>query len=62
MGEGLGPLTFITRYKIPHFGKVVGQFFLAIFMPFVMSWVLGGNVRTLERGKPHLKSFFGKAS
>jgi hypothetical protein len=25
LGEGLGPLSWITKFKIPHPGRVVGQ-------------------------------------
>lgn len=51
LGEGLGVLSFITRYRIPHFGKVAGQVILKLFMPLVLGWVLGGNLNTLKRGK-----------
>eukprot|EP00271_Cylindrocystis_brebissonii_P016079 TRINITY_DN39257_c0_g1_i1.p1 TRINITY_DN39257_c0_g1~~TRINITY_DN39257_c0_g1_i1.p1 ORF type:complete len:730 (+),score=130.62 TRINITY_DN39257_c0_g1_i1:134-2191(+) len=43
LGEGLGPLSWITKFKIPHPGKVGGGFVMKYTMPLVMQWVLGGN-------------------
>lgn len=42
LGEGLGPLEWITKYRIPHPGRVGGQFILKYSMPLVLDWVLGG--------------------
>jgi len=48
LGEGLGPLSFIEDYHIPHPGRVVGQAILKLTMPGVLAWVLGGNTHHLE--------------
>lgn len=37
------PLQFLTKYRIPHPGRVGGRFFIDIAMPLMLSWVLGGN-------------------
>lgn len=42
LGEGLGPLEWIKQYRIPHPGRVGGQFILRYSMPLVLDWVLGG--------------------
>lgn len=42
LGEGLGPLEWITKYRVPHPGRVGGQFILKYSMPLVLDWVLGG--------------------
>lgn len=34
---------FLTKYKIPHPGRVGGRFFIDIAMPLMLNWVLGGN-------------------
>lgn len=49
LGEGLGPLEWITKFKIPHPGRVSGQIILKLTMPAVLEWVLGGYQATLER-------------
>ncbi|CAJ1942807.1 unnamed protein product [Sphenostylis stenocarpa] len=51
LGVGLGPLEFLTKFRIPHPGRVGGRFFVDIMMPFMLSWVLGGNSSKLE-GRP----------
>lgn len=51
LGVGLGPLSFLTKYRIPHPGRVGGRFFIDIGMPLMLSWVLGGNSSKLE-GRP----------
>ncbi|KAK7386444.1 hypothetical protein VNO78_26673 [Psophocarpus tetragonolobus] len=51
LGVGLGPLEFLTNFRIPHPGRVGGRFFVDILMPFMLSWVLGGNSSKLE-GRP----------
>ncbi|KAK3013490.1 hypothetical protein RJ639_010309 [Escallonia herrerae] len=43
LGVGLGPLSFLTQFRIPHPGRVGGRFFIDIGMPLMLSWVLGGN-------------------
>eukprot|EP00250_Pteridium_aquilinum_P002265 c12462_g1_i1 orf=172-2508(+) len=48
LGVGLGPLEFLTNLKIPHPGRVGGRFFIGIFMPLMLDWVLGGNSSKLE--------------
>ncbi|OMP01999.1 hypothetical protein COLO4_11419 [Corchorus olitorius] len=48
LGVGLGPLSFLTKYRIPHPGRVGGRFFIDIAMPLMLSWVLGGNSSKLE--------------
>ncbi|MED6172673.1 hypothetical protein PIB30_052196 [Stylosanthes scabra] len=51
LGVGLGPLEFLTKYRIPHPGRVGGRFFIQKMMPMMLSWVLGGNSSKLE-GRP----------
>lgn len=34
---------FLTKFRIPHPGRVGGRFFVNIAMPIMLSWVLGGN-------------------
>ncbi|OVA15824.1 Forkhead-associated (FHA) domain [Macleaya cordata] len=51
LGVGLGPLSFLTKFRIPHPGRVGGRFFIDIGMPLMLSWVLGGNSAKLE-GRP----------
>ncbi|KAK9135987.1 hypothetical protein Syun_015317 [Stephania yunnanensis] len=51
LGVGLGPLSFLTKFRIPHPGRVGGRFFIDIAMPIMLSWVLGGNSSKLE-GRP----------
>ncbi|KAI3991980.1 hypothetical protein MKX01_014871 [Papaver californicum] len=48
LGVGLGPLSFITKFRIPHPGRVGGRFFIDIGMPLMLSWVLGGNSKKLK--------------
>lgn len=48
LGVGLGPLSFLTKFRIPHPGRVGGRFFIEIGMPLMLSWVLGGNSSNLE--------------
>lgn len=48
MGEGLGPLEWIQDYKIPHPGRVSGQFILKGFMPIILDWILSGNMKALQ--------------
>lgn len=43
LGEGLGPLSFISRLHIPHPGSASGKLVMQFAMPFVLDWVLGGN-------------------
>nr|AIP98334.1 ZEP [Medicago sativa] len=51
LGVGLGPLEFLTNFRIPHPGRVGGRFFVDILMPSMLSWILGGNSDKLE-GRP----------
>uniref|UniRef100_A0A2N9H858 Zeaxanthin epoxidase, chloroplastic n=1 Tax=Fagus sylvatica TaxID=28930 RepID=A0A2N9H858_FAGSY len=48
LGVGLGPLSFLTKFKIPHPGRVGGRVFIDLAMPLMLSWVLGGNSSKLE--------------
>jgi zeaxanthin epoxidase len=48
LGEGLGPLEWIRQYRIPHPGRVGGQFVLKYSMPLVLEWVLGGYSGVLQ--------------
>ncbi|KAL0382167.1 UNVERIFIED_CONTAM: Zeaxanthin epoxidase, chloroplastic [Sesamum calycinum] len=48
LGVGLGPLSFLTKFRIPHPGRVGGRLFIDIGMPLMLSWVLGGNGSELE--------------
>lgn len=48
LGVGLGPLSFLTQFRIPHPGRVGGRFFIDIGMPLMLSWILGGNGSKLE--------------
>ncbi|XP_044470270.1 zeaxanthin epoxidase, chloroplastic [Mangifera indica] len=48
LGVGLGPLSFLTKFRIPHPGRVGGRFFIEKAMPLMLSWVLGGNSSKLE--------------
>lgn len=51
LGVGLGPLSFLTQFRIPHPGRVGGRVFIDIAMPLMLTWVLGGNSSKLE-GRP----------
>ncbi|KAL8038401.1 hypothetical protein ABFX02_11G104100 [Erythranthe guttata] len=55
LGVGLGPLSFITKYRIPHPGRIAGGIMLEIAMPSMLSWVLGGNRSKLEGRAPHCR-------
>eukprot|EP00884_Botryococcus_braunii_P011805 jgi/Botrbrau1/20625/Bobra.113_1s0050.1 len=48
LGEGLGPLSWIQKFKIPHPGRVGGYLAMNIAMPALLSWVLGGNVNVFN--------------
>ncbi|XP_039144751.1 zeaxanthin epoxidase, chloroplastic isoform X2 [Dioscorea cayenensis subsp. rotundata] len=61
LGVGLGPLSFLTKLRIPHPGRVGGRFFIKIAMPLMLSWVLGGNSEKLE-GRPLCCRLSDKAS
>ena len=53
LGEGLGPLEWITGLKIPHPGRVGGQVVMLATMPAVLDWVLGGYQGALKAaGRP----------
>ncbi|KAK9843651.1 hypothetical protein WJX81_001154 [Elliptochloris bilobata] len=49
LGEGLGPLSWITKFRVPHPGRVGGYFAMNLTMPTMLGWVLGGNVSALSR-------------
>lgn len=55
LGVGLGPLSFLTKFRIPHPGRVGGRFFIDVAMPLMLSWVLGGNSSKLEGRSPCCK-------
>ncbi|XP_047954363.1 zeaxanthin epoxidase, chloroplastic-like [Salvia hispanica] len=55
LGVGLGPLSFLTQFRIPHPGRVGGRFFIDIGMPLMLSWVLGGNGSKLEGRMPQCR-------
>ncbi|KAF5736150.1 zeaxanthin epoxidase chloroplastic [Tripterygium wilfordii] len=48
LGVGLGPLSFLTKFRIPHPGRVGGRLIVERVMPLTLSWVLGGNSSKLE--------------
>uniref|UniRef100_A0A1D1XUR8 Zeaxanthin epoxidase, chloroplastic n=1 Tax=Anthurium amnicola TaxID=1678845 RepID=A0A1D1XUR8_9ARAE len=48
LGVGFGLLSSLTKFRIPHPGRVGGRFFIKIFMPLMLDWVLGGNSAKLE--------------
>ncbi|KAG7535722.1 FAD/NAD(P)-binding domain superfamily [Arabidopsis thaliana x Arabidopsis arenosa] len=52
LGVGLGPLSFLTKFRVPHPGRVGGRFFVDIGMPLMLDWVLGGNSEKLEGRSP----------
>lgn len=52
LGVGLGPLSFLTKLRIPHPGRVGGRVFISRAMPVMLSWVLGGNSEKLEGRVP----------
>eukprot|EP01018_Ginkgo_biloba_P033279 Gb_34927 [translate_table: standard] len=43
LGDGLGPLSFLTNLRIPHPGRDVGRYILQIGTPMMLRWLLGGN-------------------
>ncbi|XP_049357252.1 zeaxanthin epoxidase, chloroplastic [Solanum verrucosum] len=55
LGVGLGPLSFLTQYRIPHPGRVGGRVFIDLGMPLMLSWVLGGNGDKLEGRIKHCR-------
>nr|AEK69513.1 zeaxanthin epoxidase 3 [Glycine max] len=42
LGVGLGPLEFLTKFWIPHPGRVGGRFFTDKMIPLMLNWILGG--------------------
>ncbi|KAJ4840857.1 hypothetical protein Tsubulata_029330 [Turnera subulata] len=52
LGVGLGPLEFLTKFRIPHPGRVGGRFFIDLAMPMMLTWVLGANSSKLEGRSP----------
>ncbi|KEH27527.1 putative zeaxanthin epoxidase [Medicago truncatula] len=61
LGVGLGPFEFLTKFRIPHPGRVGGRFFIQKSMPLMLNWVLGGNSSKLE-GRPLCCRLSDKAS
>lgn len=55
LGVGLGPLSFLTKFRIPHPGRVGGRVFISQAMPAMLSWVLGGNSERLEGRAPQCR-------
>ncbi|CAN6562966.1 unnamed protein product [Malus baccata var. baccata] len=55
LGVGLGPLSFLTKFRIPHPGRVGGRVFIDKAMPLMLSWVLGGNSSKLEGRSPRCR-------
>ncbi|CAL0314406.1 unnamed protein product [Lupinus luteus] len=51
LGIGLGPLEFLSKFKIPHPGTIGGKFIIDKVMPSMLRWVLGGNSSKLK-GRP----------
>ncbi|EOX91419.1 Zeaxanthin epoxidase (ZEP) (ABA1) isoform 3 [Theobroma cacao] len=51
LGVGLGPLSFLSKFRIPHPGRVGGRFFIDLAMPLMLSWVLGGNSSSKLEGR-----------
>ncbi|KAG6519561.1 hypothetical protein ZIOFF_023055 [Zingiber officinale] len=61
LGVGLGPLSFLTKFRIPHPGRVGGRFLIKLAMPLMLDWVLGGNSSKLA-GRPLSCRLSDKAS
>ncbi|CAL9150106.1 zeaxanthin epoxidase, chloroplastic-like [Musa acuminata AAA Group] len=61
LGVGLGPLSFLTKFQIPHPGRVGGRFIIQFAMPLMLNWVLGGNSSNLS-GRPLSCRLTDKAS
>ncbi|XP_042470631.1 zeaxanthin epoxidase, chloroplastic-like isoform X1 [Zingiber officinale] len=61
LGVGLGPLSFLTKFRIPHPGRVGGRFLIKLAMPLMLNWVLGGNSSKLA-GRPLSCRLSDKAS
>ncbi|WJX55368.1 zeaxanthin epoxidase [Trifolium repens] len=61
IGFGLGPLEFLTKFRIPHPGIAGGRFFMEMLTPVMLNWVLGGNSSKLE-GRPLCCRLSDKAS
>ncbi|VFQ58379.1 unnamed protein product [Cuscuta campestris] len=55
LGVGLGPLSFLTKFRIPHPGRVGGRVLIELVMPIMLSWVLGGNGGKLEGRTLHCR-------
>jgi len=45
------PLSAISKLKIPHPGRMVGQLVMKLTMPGVLGWVLGGNIGNIEKSR-----------
>jgi zeaxanthin epoxidase len=52
LGDAMpGPLNLLSKLKIPHPGRVLGQVVMKLAMPGVLGWVLGGNMTHIERSR-----------
>ena len=52
LGEGLGPLEGLTKFRIPHPGRVGGYVAMNAAMPGMLGWILGGNAGKLAAARP----------
>ncbi|CAN7025113.1 unnamed protein product [Brassica oleracea var. botrytis] len=52
LGVGLGPLSFLAKFRIQHPGIIGGRFLMDMTMPLMLDWVLGGNSEKLEGRSP----------
>lgn len=55
LGVGFGPISFLTKYRIPHPGALGGRVMIDFMMPLMLSWVLGGNGSKLEGRALHCR-------
>ncbi|KAH6812320.1 zeaxanthin epoxidase [Perilla frutescens var. frutescens] len=55
LGFGFGPISFLTKYRIPHPGALGGRVVIDFMMPLMLSWVLGGNGSKLEGRTLHCR-------
>ncbi|GAX73162.1 hypothetical protein CEUSTIGMA_g615.t1 [Chlamydomonas eustigma] len=52
LGDAMpGPFSLLSKLKIPHPGRVLGQVVMKLAMPGVLGWVLGGNMSNIERSR-----------
>ncbi|XP_020599670.1 zeaxanthin epoxidase, chloroplastic-like isoform X1 [Phalaenopsis equestris] len=55
LGVGIGPFSFLTKFKIPHPGRIGGRLVINYVMPLMLSWVLGGSSSKLEGRSPNCR-------